>query len=99
MAVVYKVSFSGKVSIYQKGFTTLVDIAQGRQNYQIALQYGTFGPTGFEPNTGSLVWFDGASSVQLVGGLNMPVGIKQTNNQTWFVTSMGDGTVKKVSYD
>ncbi len=99
LAVIYKVSLSGDVSIYQKGFTELVDLAQGQQGHHIAVQYSTFGATGFEPNTGALLWVDGSSAVQMVGGLNMPVGIKQYNNQTWFVTCMGDGTVKKVTYN
>ena len=98
LAVIYKVSLSGNVSIYQKGFTELVDLAPGQQGHHIAVQHATFGAMGFEPNTGVLYWVDGSSSVQLVGGLDMPVGIKQTNNQTWFVTCLGDGSVKKVTY-
>ena len=98
LAVIYKVSLSGNVSIYQKGFTELVDLAPGQQGHHIAVQHATFGAMGFEPNTGVLYWVDGSSSVQLVGGLDMPVGIKQINNQTWYVTCLGDGTVKKVTY-
>lgn len=101
LAVIYKVSASGKVSIYQKGFTYMMDLAQGQHGHHIAVQYSTtfMLPDSFGPNEGTLSWVDGSSSVQLVGGLNMPVGIKQWNNQTWFVTCMGDGTVKKVTYN
>lgn len=98
LAVIYRVSLSGKVSFYQKGFTELVDLAEGQQGHHIAVQYSTFGATGFDPNTGALLWVNGNTSSQLVGGLNMPVGIKQHNNHTWFVTCMGDGVVKKVTY-
>ncbi len=97
-ARIYKVSMGGNVSIYQQGFTSLVDIAPGNYNGHIAVQFGTFGATGFAPNTGALVWADGSTAEQLAGGLNMPVGIKQYNSRTWFVTSMGDGTVLKVTY-
>lgn len=98
LAVIYKVSLSGQVSIYQKGFTELVDLAEGRQGYHIAVQYSTFGPQGFDHNTGALFWVNGQTSIPMVSGLDMPVGIKQQNNHTWFVTCMGDGTVKKVTY-
>ena len=97
-AVIYKVSLSGKVSLYQKGFTQLVDLAQGSHGHHIAVQYSTFGKEGFEHNTGALSWVNGQTIMPMVGGLDMPVGIKQHNSQTWFVTCMGDGTVKKVTY-
>jgi hypothetical protein len=98
LAVIYKVSLSGNVSIYQKGFTELVDLAQGQQGHHIAVQHSTFGAMGFNHNTGALYWVNGSSSVQFAGGLDMPVGIKQVNYQTWFLTCMGDGTVKKITY-
>ncbi len=98
LAVIYRVSLAGKVSVYQKGLSTLVNLAPGKKGFQLAVHYGDFGPTGFVANTGSLLWVNGSTSTQLVGGLNMPVGIKQSNNETWFVTCMGDGTIKKVIY-
>ena len=100
-AMIYKVSTSGNLSVYQQGFTTLVDLAQGNYPEHLAVQYASsFNPaTGFAPNSGSLVWVNGSTIKQLAGGLNMPVGIKQVNNHTWYVTSMGDGTVLKVSYN
>ena len=100
-AMIYKISTSGNLSIYQKGFTSLVDQAEGNYAGHIAVQYASsFDPaTGFAPNTGSLVWVNGSTTEQLTGGLNMPVGIKQANSHTWYVTCMGDGTVVKVSYN
>ncbi|MEO5944585.1 MAG: ScyD/ScyE family protein [Ferruginibacter sp.] len=97
-AIVYKVSMSGNVSVYQSGFTTLVDIADGNFYGHVLLHYGAFGPTGFVANTGSLMFVNGSASTTLTSTLNMPVGIKQVNNQTWYITSMGDGTVLKASY-
>ncbi|MDQ6761800.1 MAG: ScyD/ScyE family protein [Bacteroidota bacterium] len=99
LAVVYKVSPGGNVSVYQPGFTTLVDIAKGNVYGHMLLQYGAFGPTGFIPNTGSLIMANGTSSTILTSTLNLPVGIKQVNGFTWYITSMGDGTVLKATYN
>ncbi len=99
LAVIYKVSLSGNVSVYQPGFTTLVDIAPGNILGHLVLSFGTFGATGFMPNTGSLILTNGTSSEVLAGSLNMPVGIKQVNGHTWYITIMGDGTVVKAEYD
>ncbi len=98
-ALIYKVSLSGNVSVYQKDFTTLVDIAEGNSYGHLVLHYGTFGATGFNNGTGQLILANGASSVVLVDALNMPVGIKQVNAHTWYITCMGDGTVVKVTYN
>ncbi len=97
-ANVYKVSLAGNVSVYQPGFTTLVDIANGNIYGHLLLQYGAFGPTGFVPNTGALILANGFGMTTLTSTLNMPVGLKQVNNQTWYITSMGDGTVLKATY-
>lgn len=98
-AIVYKVSLTGAVSVYKPGFTTLVDIADGNFYGHLLLQYGAFGPTGFVPNTGALILTNGSSSTTLTSTLNMPVGIKQANSHTWYITSMGDGTVLKATYN
>lgn len=97
-ANIYKVSLAGNVSVYQPGFTTLVDIADGNIYGRILLQYGGFGPMGFVPNTGALVLANGSVSTTLTSTLNKPVGLKQVNNHTWYITSMGDGTVLKATY-
>ncbi len=99
-AVVYKVSLSGAVSVYQKGFTMLVDQAKGHNSNHLVVQYASsFNPaSGYAPNSGSLIWVDGTDQKLLVDGLNQPVGIKQVNNDTWYVTSLGEGSVLKVVY-
>ena len=98
-ALVYKVSMTGDVSVYQNGFTTLVDIVKGNTYGHMVLQYATFGPMGFMPNTGALLAANGNSINQLAGALNMPAGITQANDHTWYITSMGDGTVLKAAYN
>lgn len=97
-ASIFKVSRAGKVSLYQEGFTTLVGLAPGQAGNHIVVHYGDFGAMGFAPNSGSLIWANGSEMIPFVQNLSLPVGIKQSNNQTWFVTCMGDGTVKKVTY-
>lgn len=97
-AGVLRVARNGKITPFQAGLTTMVDLAEGSLGNYIGVHYGNFGPTGFMPSTGSLLWVNGSSAVPIVQALNMPVGIKKESHQTWYVTCMGDGTVKKVTY-
>lgn len=97
-AVVYKISMDGNVSVYQDGFTSLVNIAKGDGNGNLILQYGTFGATGFNPNSGGLYRIDGTATIKWIDSLNMPVGIKRVSEDTWYLTSMGDGSVLKATY-
>jgi hypothetical protein len=98
-ATVYKLSTSGALSVYQPGFTTLVDIAEGGRRGKLVLEHGQFGAMGFVPNSGRLVWATGSSMKELTGGLNTPACLKQVNDHTWYVTSVGDGSLLKVTYD
>jgi hypothetical protein len=97
-AIVYKISPSGATSVYQQGFTSLVDIAEGDHRGYLVLEHGIFGATGFAPNTGRLVWANGSTITELTGGLNLPAALLQENDHTWYVTSVGDGTVLKIHY-
>lgn len=96
-AIIYKISPAGVVSIFQNGFTTLVDIAKGNNNGHLVLEFGSFGATGFVPNTGRLVWANGSTTKELKAGLNQPAGLKQADEHTWYVTSLGDNSVLKVT--
>lgn len=100
-AIIYEVSVSGDISVYQTGFTMLVDLVEGKNTKHLVAQYASsFNPaTGFAPSSGSLLWADGSETTLLADGLNQPVGIKQVNNHTWYVTSLGDGAVLKVTYE
>ena len=97
-AIVYKISLSGAVSVYQQGFTSLVDIAKGNYQGHLVLQHAIFGATGFAPNTGALLWANGSTMTPLADRLNLPVGLIQVNERTWYVTSLGDGTIVKIAY-
>lgn len=98
LAVIYKVSLSGDVTVYQKDLSTLTGIAAGNSANHVALHYGSFGATGFDPNTGSLSFANGTTARLITAGLNQPAGIKQISQHSWYVTSMGDGTLLEVSY-
>lgn len=97
-SIIYKVTLAGKVSVYQSGFTSLVDMAEGARRGRLVLEHGKFGQMGFAANTGRLVWAKGNSMTELAGGLNLPAGLKQVNDHTWYVTSMGDKSLLKVTY-
>ncbi len=99
-AIIYEVSVSGDISVYLTGFTMLVDLVEGKNSKHLVTQYASsFNPaTGFEPSSGSLIWTDGSENTLLVDGLNQPVGIKQVDGHTWYVTSLGDGEILKVTY-
>jgi len=98
-AVIYQMTPSGVLSIYQSGFTTLVDIAEGGIKGRLVLQHGVFAlPTGFGANTGRLIWTNGTSQTLLAEGLNQPAGLKQEDAHTWYVSSVADGTVLKIEY-
>jgi sugar lactone lactonase YvrE len=98
-AVIYQISTSGELSVFQQGFTSLVDIVAGNDNGHLVAEHGTFGSMGFTKNTGRLVWANGQAATPLVADLNLPVGIAQSNDHTWYVTSLGDKSVLKVAFE
>lgn len=98
-AIIYQITTSGQVSVYQQSFTTLVDIVQGNDNGHLVAEHGTFGPMGFTKKSGRLVWANGQTATPFVSELNLPVGLVQANDHTWYVTSLGDKSVLKVTYE
>lgn len=99
-SVIYKVSLRGNVSFYQTGFTTLTGIADGNNMYgHVVMHFGAFTGMGFAANTGSLILVNGSMSKTMLDGLNMPAGLKQINDHSWYVSSLGDGTLLKVTYE
>ena len=97
-SIIYNLTPSGNLSIFQNGLTSLVDIAKGGQNGQLVVQHGVFGAMGFAPNTGKLIWVNGATANELATGLNLPAGITQASSHTWYISSLGDNSVLKVAY-
>ncbi|WP_234734365.1 ScyD/ScyE family protein [Tellurirhabdus bombi] len=96
-ARIYQVDMAGKVSLYKEGFTSLVDIILGSDKNPLVLELADFGQ-GFTPNTGRVVRSAGGQNTPLLTDLNMPTAIEQTAKKTYFVVSMGDGKIKKVTY-
>lgn len=97
-AVIYTMDLTGKLSIYQKGFTSLVDIENDGKGQSLVLQYGVFGAMGFGKNTGRLVLANGTISTTLPGNLNLPTDLKLADSHTGYITSMGDGTLLKLNF-
>ncbi len=98
-ALIYQITTTGQVSVYQQAFTTLVDIVPGNDKGYLVAEHGIFGAMGFAKNTGRLVWANGQTATPFVADLNLPVGIAQANDHTWYVTSLGDKSVLKVVYE
>lgn len=96
-AVIYQVSMTGQVSVQSGGYSTLVDLAPGNFYGHVALSYGAFGQ-GWTPNSGSMFFITPHAKRNIADGLNMPSALAQIDGQSWYVTSMGDGTLLKVSY-
>lgn len=99
-AIVYQVTPAGVVSVYQQGFNSLVDVNlnQDATPGPLVLEYGQFGPMGFAPNTGRLLKATGTGTAVLLSGLNLPTDIKQADAKTYYLTSLGSGTVQKLTY-
>lgn len=98
MARIYSVSTSGAVALYKTGLTSLVDICEGNNGGNLVLEYAVFGQMGFAPNTGSLTWTNGTTTETIISKMNMPIAVEKTKVNTWYINSMGDGTVLKVSF-
>lgn len=98
-AIIYKINASGQVSVFQQGFTSLVDIVNAGNKGVLVAEHGVFGQTGFNKNTGRLAWSDGTTITTLAEQLNLPVGLAQANDRTWYVTSLGDKSLLKITYE
>ncbi|MVM40869.1 ScyD/ScyE family protein [Spirosoma sp. HMF3257] len=95
---IYQVSLAGVVSVYKPGFTSLVDINLDNNLGGLLLQHGVFGAQGFGANTGKIIQVTSAGNSTLVDKLNLPTDIKPLDAHTAYVTSLGDGTLLKVTY-
>ena len=101
-AVIYRItpaaSGPATVALYQQGFTSLIDIAQGGSPGRLVLEHAVRSGGVFTLNTGRLVWANGTSVTVLAEGLKRPTGLKQVDEHTWYVASLGDNSVLKVTY-
>lgn len=97
-AKIYAVDRNGNVSVYQDGFTTLVDIDLGLDKQPVVLQFAEFGPTGFIPETGRIIRAAHDRRSTLTEGLSFPTDIELAGIRTAYVTNMAEGKVLKVKY-
>lgn len=96
LAEIKQVDQSGNVSEYEKGFTTLVDVVLTDSNKPLALQFAEFTPAfQFKPGSGT-VW--SADKKMVLGGLVMPTDIEKVYTNTYYVVSLGENKVYKLTY-
>ena len=96
-ALIYQMAQAGAVSVYQGGFTSLVDINLTTDPGALVVQHGVFGAQGFAPNTGQIRRVAGQGSSVAVDNLNLPTDLVQMDAHTYYVSSL-TGTVMKVTY-
>lgn len=99
-ARIYAVDMQGRVSLYKKGFTALVDVVvDPRDGNLMVLQIARFNPqSGFQPNTGQLLKVQGGAIDTLVSGLNFSSGMHVGAPGELFVSSLAEGTILKVTF-
>ena len=95
-ALIYAVDLHGQVSVYQEGFTSLVDITLGPDKRPVVLQYAVFGQ-GFAPMTGRLIHAKGQEEEVMLDKINYPLGVGREGFGTYYVTHSVDGTVQQIS--
>lgn len=98
-SIIYQIKTNGETSVYQEGFTSTVDIIKGGAKGKMVVQFGVFGATGFAPNSGKVIWANGTTAIDFVTGLNQPDAIVQANETTWYVTSLGNSSVLKITFE
>ncbi|WP_373331072.1 ScyD/ScyE family protein [Salmonirosea aquatica] len=96
-SIIYQVDQAGAVSVYQGGFTSLVDINLTTDPGALVVQHGVFGAMGFAPNTGQIRRVANNGSSVAVDGLNLPTDLVQMDAHTYYVSGL-DGNVQKVTY-
>jgi len=97
-ALIYRMDLTGKLTVFQQTFNSLVDIENDGNGNYLALEFAAFGPMGWTPNTGRLLRAKGTSIDILLDKLNMPTDLKVVDAHTAYLTSMGDGTVSKITF-
>lgn len=95
-ALVYQVTPAGVVSVYQQGFNSLTGL--DLNNGPIVLEYGAFGAMGWMANTGRLVRANNPGTTVLASGLNRPTALRKITDNSYFVVSLGDASLLKVTF-
>ncbi len=93
-AVIYQVTPSGQVSIYQKGYTTLMDITLSEGNKPVVIEYTSDGSFNASQPTGRIANTLGNT---LTGDLRGPSSIERRGN-SYYVTSSVSGLVERFTW-
>ncbi|QKZ15575.1 ScyD/ScyE family protein [Spirosoma sp. KUDC1026] len=97
-ARIYQVDMAGNVSLFQEGYTSLVDILLGADKRPIVLSVAQFGQMGPTPNTGTITQFASGQNTTLLSGLNLPTDLEAGAANTFYMTSLGSGKIQKITY-
>ncbi len=98
-AKIFQVDLAGNVSEYRSNYTTLTDIVLTPRHTPLVLQFAEFSltttPPGFNPMSGRVVNANGTS---LIEGLSLPTAIERAGFRSYYVLSLGQGTVQKLTH-
>jgi sugar lactone lactonase YvrE len=97
-AVVYQFDLEGNVSVYQRGFSSLIDIELGPDGRPVVLEFGQWDGQAFAPASGSAIRATGTKKLTLAAGLKLPTDIVRSGLKTYYVASMAEGKVLRVTY-
>ncbi len=93
---IYRVTPAGVVTVSQAGFNALVGL--DLNNGLVVLEYGTFGTMGWNAKTGRLLRTGTPTNTVLAATLNEPAAFKRITANSYFVVSLGDNALYKVTF-
>jgi hypothetical protein len=97
-ARVMQVTQAGVVSVYQQGFNSLTGIFLDGPLAPLVMEYGQFGQQGWVAKTGRIVRINGTTSTVILDQLDRPTDLKRINTNIYYLTSLGEGAVKKITF-
>lgn len=86
---------NGQVSTFQTGFNPLTFI--GFDVLPVVLEYGAFGQTGWVANSGRLVRVNTPGTTVIAQGLNRPTAFKVIDAKNYYVISLGDSALLRIT--
>lgn len=96
-ARIYTVDLKGKYTLYQEGFTTLTNMTFDPAYNPVVVEHAQFGPQGFTPNTGKIVVAADNGQATFGAAINQPTAIVRSGPLTYYVNSITDGKIFKVT--
>ena len=96
-ARIYSVDLAGKVSLFQEGFTTITDMTFDPYFNPVVVEHAQFTQQGFAPNTGRIAVATEEGPANFISELNQPTAIVRSAPLTYYVNSLPEGKIIKVS--